>query len=40
MKTHPASTKSCQMPKFDFTKGALSSIKGKPVLKPGQYHVH
>ncbi len=26
--------------KFDFTKGALSSIKGKPKFRVGQYHVH
>jgi hypothetical protein len=33
-------TKKSTTKKFDFKKGALSSIKGKPVLKVGLYHVH
>lgn len=26
--------------KYDFKKGTMSTIKGKPTLKVGQYHVH
>lgn len=33
-------TKKTNTKKFDFKKGAMSSIKGKPILKVGQYHVH
>lgn len=35
-----SATKKSATKKFDFKKGALSSIKGTPTLKVGQYHVH
>lgn len=34
------SVKKSTTKKFNFTKGTLSSIKGIPTLKVGQYHVH